>query len=105
MSTYIAQKRSEDVNGRTTIEVAFGPDKADNDKIVPDAIRAIEALELQGGRLICIDGAASLPAAMAIAHAVCHLYSYVACYDPKLHRFVVAIAHGPEHKPGELLPF
>jgi CRISPR-associated protein Csx3 len=41
---------------------------------------------------------------MALAHAVAHLYGYVACYDPKLQGYVVAISHDPSFRPGQLLP-
>jgi CRISPR-associated protein Csx3 len=41
---------------------------------------------------------------MALAHAVAHLYGYVACYDPKLQGYVVAISHDPSVRPGDLLP-
>jgi len=102
MNTFTASIITEDPRVRTLIEVGFSG-SAENDKIVPDAIDAINGLQLQGGRLICITGPASLPAAIAIAHAVGHLYSYVACYDPKMNGYVVAIAHGPDLQPGDLL--
>ncbi len=40
---------------------------------------------------------------LALAHAVAHLYQTVACWDPKLERFVVVISHSPVHRPGDLL--
>ena len=86
-----------------TLTIGFS-DPADNTQIVPDAIAAVAALKLPGGRGIHFHGPATLPAAMALAHAVAHLYGYVACFDPKLSGYVVAISHDPSFRPGQLLP-
>jgi CRISPR-associated protein Csx3 len=85
-----------------TIEIGFG-DPAANTEIVPDAIAALAALKLSGGRGVRFTGPASLPVAMALAHGVAHLFGYVACYDPKLSAYVVAISHDPAIRPGQLL--
>lgn len=90
-------------DGLPTVEIGFG-EPANNDQIVPAAMAAIEKLNLAGGRGILFDGPASLPVAMALAHAVGHLYQFVACFDPKLERFVVAISHTPDVRPGDLIP-
>src|ERR1039458_7329903 len=60
-------------------------------------------LHVSGGRGIHFTGPASLPVAMALAHEVAHLFGYVACYDPKLSAYVVAISHDPAFHPGQLL--
>jgi hypothetical protein len=60
---------------------------AANTQVVPDAIAALAALKLTGGRGIHFNGPASLPVAMALAHAD-----------------VVAISHDPSFCPGQLLP-
>jgi CRISPR-associated protein Csx3 len=90
------------VDGVATIRIAFGV-PATNDRIVPDAISALDALGLQGGRGIRFDGPARLPVAMALAHAVAHRFGFVAMRDPKLGKFVVAISHDPAVRPGDLL--
>lgn len=84
------------------IRIGFGA-PANNDVIVQDAIQAIEQLKLPGGKGVLFDGPASVPVAMALAHAVAHLYQFVAFFDPKLGRFVVAISHTPDHRPGDLI--
>ena len=89
-------------DGVTTLKIDFG-EPAQNTDIVPDAIAAVKELELAGGRGIHIDGRASLPVAMALAHCVAHLFGYVACFDPKLEGFVVAISHDPKFMPGQLI--
>lgn len=90
-------------DGVITLTIGFG-EPADNTQIVPDAIAAVHALKLTGGRGIHFNGKASLPVAMALAHAVAHLYGYVACFDPKLQGYVVAISHDPGFVPGQLVP-
>lgn len=101
MKTYSAEIVSS-VDGVTTIRVGFGA-PAQNDQIVRDAWEAMRNLGLTGGKGVKIEGPASLPVAMALAHAVAHLYGWVACFDPKLNRYVVAISHDPEVRPGDLL--
>lgn len=86
----------------TLLKIGF-VDPAENSQIVPAAIQAIQDLNLPGGKGVLFHGAASLPVSMALAHAVAHLYAFVACYDPKLSKFVVAISHTPAVRPGDLV--
>lgn len=102
MSEYYKINCSDAGGGVTLLEISFGA-PAQNDKIVPDAVAAIAALALPGGKGLKFNGAASLPVAMALAHAVAHLYGWVACFDPKLGRYVVVISHDPACRPGDLL--
>ncbi len=89
-----------------TLKIGFGQ-PAQNDQIVSEVIETLEAMktsgELAGGKLVKINGPASLPVAMAIGHAVAHLYEVVACFDPKLAKYVVAVSHGVDHRPGDLI--
>ncbi|MBL8237408.1 MAG: hypothetical protein JNM66_08320 [Bryobacterales bacterium] len=89
-------------DGLTQLNIRFAH-PADNDLIVPDAIRAIQALHLPGGKGVLFSGPASLPVAMALAHSVAHLYQFVACLDPKIAKFVVAISHTPSFQPGDCI--
>lgn len=88
------------------LKVGFGT-PAQNDEIVVDATKRLNEMiasaEITGGEVIRINGAASLPVAMAVGHRLAHLYQCVACWDPKLSKYVVAIAHGPKYQVGELL--
>ena len=88
------------------LRVRFGR-PAQNDEIVREAAAHLEKLikggVLTGGEIIRINGPASLPVAMTIAHAVSHLYSSVACYDPKLGKYVICISHSPKYKLGDLI--
>lgn len=88
------------------LRVGFG-DPAQNDQIVRDAKARLDEMvasgELAGGRVIKINGPASLPVAMAIAHAIGHLYEVVAVFDPKIAKYVVSVSHGAEYKAGDLL--
>jgi len=91
---------------RGVLRVGFG-DPAQNDAIVKEAVTRLEAMtesgEFSGGPMIKINGPASLPVAIAIAHAVAHLYEVVGVFDPKLGKYVVAISHGATYKPGDLI--
>ena len=49
----------------TTLRLAFG-EPAQNDVIVRDAVAAVQALNLEGGKVIRLNGPASLPVAIAI---------------------------------------
>lgn len=88
------------------LRVGFG-DPAQNDQIVRDAKARLDEMvsagELAGGRVIKINGPASLPVAVAIAHAIGHLYEVVAVFDPKIAKYVVSISHGDTYRPGDLL--
>ena len=88
------------------LRVGFG-DPAQNDAICRDAARQLEELissgTLAGGPVIKINGPASLPVAVVIAHAVSHLYETVAVFDPKLGKYVVAVGHGTQLKVGDLI--
>jgi CRISPR-associated protein Csx3 len=76
----------------STVRIGFG-EPSTNDRIVPDALAVLARLNLSGERGMKFNGPASLPLAMAIAHAIAHLFRFVAVFDPKLQKYVVAIDH------------
>lgn len=88
------------------LRVGFS-DPAQNDQIVKDAATRLDEMvkngTLAGGPVLKINGPASLPVAIVIGHAVGHLYEAIACFDPKLSKYVVSIAHGSELKVGDLI--
>lgn len=87
------------------LKIGFG-EPAQNDEIVKDAkIILDEMLKSQQlhGKLLKINGAASLPVAFVITHAVSHLYGAIAVYDPKLQKYVVSVSHTPEVRVGDLI--
>jgi len=59
----------DEADGIVTVQVGFGS-PATNVEIVPEAVSALAALGLKGGRGIRFTGPVSIPAAMALAHAV-----------------------------------
>jgi CRISPR-associated protein Csx3 len=89
-----------------TLKLGFGS-PAQNDQIVRDVLARLDEMEsageLNGGGLIKLNGPASLPVAMVLAHKLAHLYQAVACFDPKLSKYVVAIAHGDKYAIGDLI--
>jgi hypothetical protein len=99
--TYMIIKQNE-----TTVKVGFGT-PAQNDQIVKDVDMILDIMvksgDLAGGEIIKINGPATLPVAMVIAHALGHLYGAVACFDPKLGKYVVCIAHGGIYQIGDLI--
>jgi CRISPR-associated protein Csx3 len=101
MSSYSAEITDRD-GGVVTVQLSF-VDSAQNDRIVPDAISAIAALKLAGGKGVKLTGPCSIPAAIAIGHSVSHLFGFVAFFDPKLERYVVCVSHDPSINPGDLI--
>lgn len=93
-----AQQHAE---GVTLLTVSFGT-PATNAQIVAEASVILAELKLTGGKTCLVNGPASLPVAMAIAHGIGHLFGEVACYDPKLSAYVVCISHGGRQL-GELI--
>lgn len=98
-STTLGSARADDL---TVVLLKFG-DPANNDLVVPAAIAALRELQLAGGRGVLFNGPVSIPVAMALAHAVSHLFQFVACFDPKMSRYVVVISHTAGIRPGDLL--
>lgn len=88
------------------LKVGFGT-PAQNDQIVKDAATRLDEIvkseELAGGEVIRVNGPATLPVAMVLAHKLAHLYQAVACFDPKLSKYVVTIAHGEKYTIGDLI--
>ena len=75
------------------LRLSFGT-PAQNDRIVRDAVLALDELKLAGGETVLLNGPASLPVACALAHGVAHLFKEVAVFDPKMGGYVVAVSHG-----------
>lgn len=88
------------------LRVSFG-EAAQNDQIIQDAAARLQEMqdlgELEGGRLLKINGPISVPVAFVLAHKLAHLYGAIACFDPKLGQYVVCITHNPEYKLGDLI--
>lgn len=88
------------------LRVGFA-EPAQNDQIVRDAVarlgEMVETGELVGGPIVKINGPASLPVAVAIAHAIAHLFEVVGVFDPKLGKYVVSVSHGEAYLPGDLI--
>jgi len=89
------------------LRLRFGDTPAQNDVLVKEAAQKITELiedrTIKGGELIRINGPATLPIAFVLAHKLSHLYQAVAVYDPKLSKYVVAIAHGGKYSLGDLV--
>lgn len=87
------------------LALSFG-EAASNEAIVRDVdgrMRELKQTEVTGGRLVLLDGPASLPVIAAITHHVSHLFGAVGVYDPKLGGYVVAISHDPAFSIGTIV--
>jgi CRISPR-associated protein Csx3 len=81
-------------------------EQAANDVIVREVdtqMRKLKSEELRGGRLVLLDGPASLPVLAVIVHHIGHLFGAVAVFDPKLNGYVVAISHDPAFPVGAIV--
>ena len=84
-------------------KVGFG-EPAQNDVIVRAAEDRLAELAELGGELALINGPASLPVAVVLAHHLVHRYAAVGVFDPKMAAYVVAAAHGGRYSVGDLIP-
>ena len=95
------------VEGDNVLILGFGDTSAQNDALVKEAAQQMKELidgrVIRGGELIKLNGPATLPIAFVLAHKLNHLYQAVAIYDPKLSKYVVAIAHGGKYSVGDLV--
>lgn len=98
-------------SNRAKLNIKFGKDSAYNSEIVPYVVKLLDAIEWRGGKLLLVNGPASLPVAFAIAHKVNHLFGAIAVWDPKqplegtdiVGSYVVAISHSPDYLEGTTL--
>jgi len=100
MSTYNIVRHGD------TLKISFGA-PAQNDQIVRDVVARLAEMEtageLGGGGIIKLNGPASLPVAMVVCHKVAHIFGAIACFDPKLGKYVVAVSHDPAYAIGDLI--
>ena len=100
-ATYTINRDKEGI-----LHIGFGK-PSDNDQIVKDTVTRLDEMvktgELSGGGLLKVNGPASLPVAMVLGHKLSHLFQAIACFDPKLDKYVVVISHSPEYSVGELI--
>ena len=93
----------ETTKATVTLKIGFG-DPAGNDEIVKDAKTAVEAVSQDiMGKTVLLNGPASLPVAVVLAHALVHICPAVAVFDPKLGKYVVAVTHTSDYQVGDLL--
>lgn len=104
MASYKIEVVKATVSGveTTILKVGFGS-PAQNDSIVRDAHGRLEELALPGGKLVLINGPASLPVAVVLAHGLLHKYGAVGVFDPKMAAYVIASSHDPVFVLGGLI--
>ncbi len=90
------------------LNISFGT-PSDNDEKVVDAAAGckvvVDEVIAVGLDVLRVNGAASLPVAMTIAHAFAHLVPAVACFDPKIDggSYVVCITHSSAYELGQVI--
>ena len=93
------------------LKVGFGQD-ANGDQIVKDAAQRLDEMmalgEITGGKLLKVDGPASVAVSYLIAHKISHLFGAIAIFDPKIGRkgyktFITAVSQTPAYKIGEII--
>ncbi|GAX38407.1 CRISPR-associated protein Csx3 [Nodularia sp. NIES-3585] len=93
------------------LKVGFGQ-PGNGDQVVRDAALRLDEMiasgGFSGGRLLKIDGPASVAVSYLIANKIADLYGAIAVFDPKIGRpgyktYIVAVTHTPAYKVGELI--
>lgn len=88
------------------LKVNFGDEQSSNDKIIVEAKQKAEAIKqeiIDNVTVLRINGVCSLPISMMLCHQFAHLVKAVACFDPKLGKYVVAVSHGADCQIGDLI--
>lgn len=85
-----------------TLKVGFNLEvSADGDRVVRDVraqcTKLVESGQLQGGKLLKINGPQSLLGSYVMAHQLGHLYSAIAVADPRLGAYVTVISQTPDY--------
>jgi CRISPR-associated protein (Cas_csx3). len=107
MTTYSITPDSVRVSGfdAVMLRLSFGT-PATNDVIVREVEATMRKLKeggLSGGKIVLLNGAASLAVMAVITHHLAHLFGTVAVYDPKLESYVVVVNHGPDFTVGDTI--
>ena len=88
------------------LKVGFGA-RTDNDVIAREAHHRLNEMNDRGEfddiDLVKINGPMSMPVAMVLALELAAWCRVVACYDPKLDRYVVVASEDSGHPIGELI--
>jgi CRISPR-associated protein Csx3 len=85
------------------LSIGFG-EPATNCEIVPEAIAKLRSIEDQlRGEVVKINGAASVPVAIAIGAQLKNICKAIAVFDPKLQGYVVSVSFSPDLKIGDLI--
>jgi CRISPR-associated protein Csx3 len=93
-----------------TLKIGFNPKvNTTGDRLVRDAATGLNELVASGrlkGKLLKIEGRASLLVSYVIASKVLHAYGAIAVFEPKdgdrgLDRYIVTISHSPDYRVGD----
>ena len=100
---YKIEISAQDSN-KAVLNIGFG-EPATNSEIVKEATeKSLSIKEELHGKLVLLNGPASLPVAVAIAHQFGHVAAAIGVYDPKLAGYVIAVSHNPAYTVGQVIP-
>jgi len=101
MEIYNIQTKEIKINGKKATQMLVGFGQPANN---PEIVRFVDehAPELNG-RLLLINGRASLPVAFVLAHKYLHTFGAVGVFDPKLAAYVIVSSHTPEFEVGDII--
>ena len=105
MASYKIALEASKLEGVVLFRIGFS-DPAQNDQIFKDAQAILDELVAgeTGGQLALLNGPASLPVAMVLAHHLGHRYAAIGVFDPKMGAYVVSASHDPKRPLGSLIP-
>lgn len=86
----------------TLLKIGFGS-PAQNTEMVKEVQAMLAGMELNG-KLVLLNGPASLPVAVVLAHKLVHVFGAIGVFDPKLNGYVVSASHDPQFELGQLIP-
>lgn len=89
----------------SVLSVGFA-DPASNDIIVKEVASLLPSIaaEVAGTKCLRLNGPASLPVAVELAHGLVHVVAAIAVFDPKIGGYVVAVSHDPAYRVGDIIP-
>ena len=86
------------------LTVGFNPaEPASNSELCFFVKQELEKINFPPGKLIKINGAASLPLALVLGKKLAPLYGAVGVFDPKLQKYVIAVSSSSQFQVGDLV--
>jgi CRISPR-associated protein Csx3 len=106
--SYLIKRVNDSSDGATILSIGFNPEiGADPGQVLVDAIAALDKVDLKGGKLVKLNGMASLPIIASLTDRLSRNYDAIAVYDPKIpgdEKYVITHTKTREYTFGEKIP-